>query len=76
MRACVPVCVCVCVTPTHKHLQVDLFSLGIVVFELWHPFATLHERDILLRALREAGAMPTQWEATHPAIARLIRYVG
>jgi hypothetical protein len=56
--------------------QVDIFSLGVVVFEMWHPFSTAMERVVLLRELREAGKMPPAWEAAHPQVARLIRWVS
>eukprot|EP00967_Tisochrysis_lutea_P000503 scaffold606_cov20-Tisochrysis_lutea.AAC.1 len=42
--------------------SVDLFSLSVVIFELWHPFATEMERVIHLRALRESGHMPEAWK--------------
>lgn len=48
--------------------QVDLFSLGVMAFELWHPFATAMERAVLLRDLREHGVMPVQFEADHPVV--------
>lgn len=54
-------------------LQVDLFSLGVVVFEMWHRFSTAMERAVLLRELREAGKLPPAWEAEHQQVARLIR---
>jgi translation initiation factor 2-alpha kinase 4 len=56
-----------------RSLQVDLFSLGIVVFELWHPFATAMERAVLLRELRENAQLPPAFEKEHPTVARLIR---
>jgi translation initiation factor 2-alpha kinase 4 len=34
------------------HLSSDMFSLGIVFFEMWKPFATLMERAQLLTKLR------------------------
>jgi translation initiation factor 2-alpha kinase 4 len=53
--------------------KVDLYSLGVVVFEMWHPFSTAMERAVLLRELREAGKLPAAWEAAHSQVARLIR---
>lgn len=55
--------------------KVDLFSLGVLAFELWHPFSTAMERAVLLRDLRERGAMPAEFEASQPAVARLIRWL-
>ena len=40
--------------PTYDE-RVDLFSLGVMAFELWHPFATAMERAVLLRQARLAG---------------------
>ena len=57
------------------HPQVDLFSLGVVAFELWHPFSTAMERAVLLRDLRERGAMPAEFEGAQPVVARLIRWL-
>ena len=54
-------------------VQVDLYSLGVVVFEMWHPFSTGMERAVLLRELREAGKLPQAWEEAHPQVARLVR---
>ncbi len=48
--------------------KVDIFSLGIVAFELWHPFATGMERVALLRDLQGHGVMPAEWEAAHPQV--------
>lgn len=51
----------------------DLYSLGVVVFEMWHPFGTAMERLAVLRELRESGQMPPDWEAAHPQVAKLVR---
>lgn len=48
--------------------RVDIFSLGIVVFELWHPFKTGMERAEKLRVLRELGALPRGFEETQPQV--------
>ncbi len=55
-------------------LQVDLYSLGVVVFELWQSFSTGMERAVLLRDLREHGRLPDGWQDRHPKVARLIRW--
>jgi hypothetical protein len=48
--------------------KVDLYSLGVVAFELWHPFATGMERVVLLRDLRENDVMPADFEAANPVV--------
>ncbi|GFH24202.1 uncharacterized protein HaLaN_21948 [Haematococcus lacustris] len=55
--------------------KVDLFSLGVVVFELWHPFSTAMERALRLRDLRENGQLPDSFQANHPTITHLIRWL-
>ncbi|PNH06312.1 putative serine/threonine-protein kinase [Tetrabaena socialis] len=55
--------------------KVDLWSLGVVLFELWHPLATGMERAVLLHDLRDHGRLPEAWERAHPRVARLIRWL-
>ena len=52
----------------HYDNKVDLYSLGVIAFELWHPFATGMERAVLLRQLVEKGSTPPGWEETHPMV--------
>lgn len=56
--------------------QVDLYSLGVVVFEMWHPFATAMERAVLLQQLRDHLALPEEWAQGHAKVAKLIRQVA
>lgn len=51
--------------------RVDVFSLGIVAFELWHPFSTGMERVALLQALQLHGALPADWAAANPKVASI-----
>ena len=55
--------------------KVDMYSLGIVVFELWHPFSTGMERILTLRDLKEKGQLPSQWKQDHPTIATLVLWL-
>ena len=48
--------------------RVDVFSLGIVAFELWHPFSTGMERVAMLKNLQEHGALPAEWAAANPKV--------
>ncbi|CAN0858035.1 eIF-2-alpha kinase GCN2 [Linum grandiflorum] len=52
--------------------KVDMYSLGIVFFELWHPFGTSMERHILLSDLKQKGDFPPLWVAQFPEQASLL----
>ncbi|XP_042485787.1 eIF-2-alpha kinase GCN2 isoform X2 [Macadamia integrifolia] len=52
--------------------KVDMYSLGVVFFELWHPFGTAMERHIVLSDLKQNGALPSTWEAEFPEQASLL----
>lgn len=53
--------------------QVDMYSLGIVFFELWHPFATLMERSIILSDLKQKWKLPPAWASEFPEQAVLLQ---
>ena len=40
------------------HVQSDIFSLGIILFELLHPMSTGMERGVAIRGLR-TGRLPS-----------------
>ncbi|XP_048233579.1 eIF-2-alpha kinase GCN2 isoform X3 [Ricinus communis] len=53
--------------------KVDMYSLGVVFFELWHPFGTAMERHIILSDLKQKGELPSSWVAQFPEQASLLR---
>jgi serine/threonine protein kinase/histidyl-tRNA synthetase len=53
--------------------RVDIYSVGIIAFEVWHPFSTAMERVTRIRDLKERGTMPAEFENKNPAAAALIR---
>ncbi|CAK7322614.1 unnamed protein product [Dovyalis caffra] len=53
--------------------KADMYSLGIVFFELWHPFGTAMERHIILSDLKQKGELPPSWVAQFPEQASLLR---
>jgi translation initiation factor 2-alpha kinase 4 len=57
----------------HLGLQADMYSLGVVFFELWHPFGTAMERHIVLTDLKQKGELPPAWVAEFPEQASLLR---
>lgn len=54
-------------------LQADMYSLGIVFFELWHPFGTAMERHLVLSDLKQKGELPTAWVTEFSEQASLLR---
>ncbi len=48
--------------------RVDLFSLGVLAFELWRPFSTAMERILTLKDLRLRGEPPPDFRAAHPQV--------
>lgn len=40
----------------------DIYSLGIILFELVYPFSTGMERNICLSRLRQSGDFPSDWD--------------
>ncbi|KAJ6917689.1 hypothetical protein NC652_019882 [Populus alba x Populus x berolinensis] len=53
--------------------QADMYSLGIVFFEVWHPFGTAMERHVILSDLKQKGELPPSWVAQFPEQASLLR---
>lgn len=53
--------------------KADMYSLGVVFFELWHPFGTAMERNIILSDLKQKGELPPAWVAEFPEQASLLR---
>ncbi|GMH19767.1 hypothetical protein Nepgr_021608 [Nepenthes gracilis] len=53
--------------------KADMYSLGVVFFELCHPFRTAMERNIVLSDLKQKGQLPSAWVAEFPEQATLLR---
>ncbi|XP_012065156.1 eIF-2-alpha kinase GCN2 isoform X2 [Jatropha curcas] len=53
--------------------KADMYSLGIVFFELWHPFGTAMERHIILSDLKQKGQLPPSWVTQFPEQASLLQ---
>lgn len=56
--------------------KVDMYSLGVVVFELWHKFSTGMERSVILKNLQEKGIVPEAWEKQHPKVVPMDLFSG
>ncbi|KAJ2722072.1 hypothetical protein GGI07_003559 [Coemansia sp. Benny D115] len=52
--------------------KADIYSLGIIFFELYYPFATAMERIVTIRQLREDGVFPPEFLQMWPREATLI----
>lgn len=50
-----------------------MYSLGVIFFELWHPFETAMERCIVLSDLKLKRFVPSAWAAQFPKEAALLQ---
>ncbi|KQJ83323.1 eIF-2-alpha kinase GCN2 isoform X2 [Brachypodium distachyon] len=53
--------------------KVDMYSAGVIFFELWHPFSTAMERHLVLTDLKQKGDSPISWAAQFPGQSNLLR---
>ncbi|KAJ7570217.1 hypothetical protein O6H91_01G110500 [Diphasiastrum complanatum] len=53
--------------------KVDMYSLGVVLFELWHPFNTAMERIVTLSELKHKGILPSTWVTEFSQQATMVR---
>jgi len=56
----------------HYNEKVDVYSLGVLFFEMWHPFTSKYERFRILKDIKLVGKLPKKFEETHPRQSRLI----
>lgn len=54
--------------------KADIYSLGIIFFELYHPFTTLMERHAVLRTLR-GGELPLDFVSRWPKEAAFVLWL-
>ncbi|KAI4302752.1 hypothetical protein MLD38_038463 [Melastoma candidum] len=53
--------------------KADMYSLGVMFFELWHPFGTAMERNVVLSDLKQKRILPPKWLAKFPEQGQLLR---
>jgi eukaryotic translation initiation factor 2-alpha kinase 4 len=52
-----------------------MYSLGVIFFELWHPFATAMERHLVLSDLKQKGDPPISWAKQFTGQSNLLRHL-
>ena len=55
--------------------KVDIYSLGVIFFELWFPFKTRHERFKILMALKYSEKLPKKFEVSHARQSKIIHWL-
>jgi serine/threonine protein kinase len=55
--------------------QTDMYSLGVILFEMFFVFGTAMERARVLSELRTRRSLPAGFEAEYPAVARLVLWL-
>ncbi|CAK9178670.1 unnamed protein product [Ilex paraguariensis] len=53
--------------------KADMYSLGVVFFELWHPLSTAMERHFVLSDLKQKRELPFAWVTEFPEQASLLQ---
>ena len=61
--------------PTTYNEKIDIFSLGIILFEMWHPFKNRYERYKILYDVKNKRKLPPRFEEAHPRQSRLIKWM-
>ncbi|XP_057815476.2 eIF-2-alpha kinase GCN2 isoform X2 [Cryptomeria japonica] len=57
----------------HIDEKVDMYSLGVVLFELWHPFGTAMERYAILSELKHKAMLPSPWATENIEQSALVK---
>uniref|UniRef100_J3LZ61 non-specific serine/threonine protein kinase n=1 Tax=Oryza brachyantha TaxID=4533 RepID=J3LZ61_ORYBR len=57
----------------HINEKVDMYSLGVIFFELWYPFPTAMERHLVLSDLKQKVDPPLSWATQFPGQSNLLR---
>ncbi|KAM8960495.1 eukaryotic translation initiation factor 2-alpha kinase 1 [Pelodytes ibericus] len=60
---------------SHYDFKSDMYSVGVILLELFHPFGTDMERDAVLKALR-SGNFPVSFEKQWPTQSHYIRLLS
>ncbi|XP_049848556.1 uncharacterized protein LOC126315348 [Schistocerca gregaria] len=56
--------------------KVDIYSLGIIFFELFTSFSTAMERTLVLKQLRQKEIkLPESWPENHPEKTKIVRWL-
>lgn len=55
--------------------KVDIYSLGIIFFELWYPFKSRHERIKVLTSLKYNEKLPKKFKETHARQTKIIYWL-
>ena len=56
-------------------VKTDVYSLGILFFEMWYFFETKMERSVVLKQLRTKLEFPKGFEEAHPRQCKLMRWL-
>ena len=60
-------------TANNYDYKVDMYSLGIICFELWYPFTTQMERQKVIHSLKESLQFPEGFVDSHPRQSQIIK---
>ena len=52
--------------------KTDIYSLGIILYEMISSFSTTHERSERIKALRKAQTIPSDIQKKYPGLTKLV----
>lgn len=52
-----------------------MYSLGVVLFEMWYPFGTSMERYVVLNDLKQKGVLPSSWATEFVQQCGLVKWL-
>ena len=57
---------------THYDVKADVYSLGIILLELLHPFNTVMEKEKCVNQLKRQGKLPQPFVEAFPQVSQII----
>ncbi|OHT12431.1 hypothetical protein TRFO_17696 [Tritrichomonas foetus] len=51
----------------------DMYSFGVILFEIWCQFSTMSERARILKQLTDDHQLPAAWLAQYPNVAQMVQ---
>ena len=64
-----------CMTDSNYDYKADVYSLGVILFEMFSKFTTMHERHVIFTQFKKDHRVNPQFREKHPVVADLVEYL-